>query len=302
MRFEEFASDIKSSMQQHVVSGLIDDMKIYDLMLEGLSDLSTLPTIRIETVLTVKNNKVKLPDGFKSLYSAIKCEPFAIVTDSDDSPEDILLDIYQYKVREVTNGTWNICKPCDVDITESCVVEKVYLHNGNKHNLVYNNPSMLKLKLTPYVKKTKCDKECVNFSEKNSPYEISINNKYLYTNFSEGNIFLTYNGYDEDDEGFVIIPETNTNSVQKYLKAYVTKELMKQVMLNGDATQVEQTFYTLLSQEASKYLQQASGELKMSRLLPTLGDYTRKIRRQFDVFNYGKLSSNGSNRIEFLVT
>lgn len=301
MDFKEFASDIKSSLQSHVSSGLVDDMKIYDLLLEGLSDLGTLPTIRIETILTIKNSKAKLPDGFKSLYSAIKCEPFVIVPEQEQNP-DILLDVLQYKVRETSNKHWNICNPCDVDITESCVVEKVYIKDKGNFKAVYNNPCPLRLKVTPHVKRTKCDKDCKNFSENNSPYEISINNKYLYTNFKEGSIFLVYNGLDMDDEGFVIIPETNTDSIRKYVKAYVTKELMKQMMLNGDATQTDQTFYQILTQESQKYLQQASGELKMMRILPSMDKYVKKIRREFDVYNYGTYTTNNSPRVEFLVT
>lgn len=300
MFFEEFLSEIKSNLQSHVSSGLIDDSQIYSLMLDGLSELSIMPTIRIETILDVKNNKVKLPDGFRSLYSAVKCEPFGVISEDDDK-KDVLLDTYLYKVRETNTLSWNTCNPCDVTETDSCIVEKVYLHDGSKHNIYYNNVQSLKLKLTPHVRRNKCDKECVNFKVVNSPNEISINNKYLYTNFKEGSIFMVYNGYDEDDDGFVIIPETPGNNVYKFLKAYVIKELIKILMINGDLTGVEQNLLSLYTQESMLYLQKASGELRMARIFPNMKNYSKKIRKEFQVFDYGHNTFKGGDKVGFIV-
>lgn len=300
MIFEEFASDIKSSLQSHSSSGLLEDSMLYTLMLEGLSELSVIPTIRIETVLDVKNNKVKLPDGFKSLYSAVKCEPYGVVSEEKEK-EDVLLNTYIYKVRETTTSKWNICNPCDVEELDTCVVEKVYLKDGSKHNLYYNNIEPLKLKLTPYVKRNKCDKNCTNFQVKEAVNEISINNKYLYTNFSEGSIYLVYNGYEEDDDGFIIIPDTLSNYVPKFLKAYVMKELVKLLLVNGDLTNGDQTLLPVYEREASIYLQKAMGEIRMSKIFPKLKDYSNKIRKEFQVFDFGSTKNKSRDRIGFIV-
>lgn len=299
MTFEEFSAEIKSMMPQYVSAGLVDDMSIYGYMLEGLSEISILPTIRIETIINIKNNKGKLPDGFKSLYSAIKCEPYVMTTDQEE-PKDILQEIYTYKVRETNNKSWSTCDPCDVVETDSCVVEKVYLHNGTRANLYYNNLQPIKLKLTPYIKKTKCDKECKNFNQQ-SPHEISINNKYVYTNFKEGNIYMIYNGYEEDDEGFVMIPETTENNLLKFLKAFVIREFLRAMFRSSDNTTNEQFLYGIYNQDVIDYKPRATGELKMAKILPNMKNYARKIKREFEVYNFGTYNHNRGNRIDFIV-
>lgn len=301
MTFQEFSSDIKSRLQQYDSANLLDDVSIYEYMIDGLSELSLLPTIRIEKIISIKNNKGKLPDGFKSLYSAIKCEPFKLTTDCEQ-PEDVLQDIYFYKVKETNNKSWNVCNPCDISETESCVVEKLYFHNGRKSNLYYNNLQPLRLKLTPHVKKNQCDKECKNFQTKESPYEISINNKHIYTNFKEGNIFMVYNGYEEDEDGFIIIPETVENNILKFLKAFVIREFLKTMFINSDNTTNEQFLYSIYENDVRNYLLKAQGELRMAKILPSMGRYAQKIRKEFEVYNFGSYNYNNRNRIEFLVT
>lgn len=298
MLFSEFLADIKSSMQQYDSAGLLDDISIYDWMIDGLNELSILPTIKIETILSVKNGKAELPDGFKSLYSAIKCEPYVMTV--DDNSGDILQDIYYYKVKERDVKEWNVCNPCDINEKESCVVEKIYLHNGLRANRYYNNLYPLRLKLTPYVKRVVCDKRCKNFGVE-SPYEISINRKTLYTNFKEGNILLTYNGYEEDDDGFVIIPETFENHIIKYLRAYVSREIIKRMFLNSDNTTNEQMLFQMFDADVKTYFPKVLGEIKMQRVMNNIGNYSRKIMREISVYDFGKYSTSHGDRVGFLV-
>ena len=300
MLFNEFTADIKKSLKQYASAGLIDDLSVYGWLIEALNELSILPTIKAEEMLTVKNNSAKLPEGFKSMYSAVKCEPY--VATIDEPQDDILQESYFYKVRELKNEDWNFCNPCDIVETDTCVVEKTYFHNGTKANFYYNNLQPLKLKMTPYVKRTKCDKNSPNLSINNAPYEISINNKTLYTNFKEGTIFLIYNGYEHDEDGFIIIPETEENNILKYVRAYVQASIVRETFGNSDNTTNEQFLYTLYSQERDKYLTRSTGELKLKRVLDGMGSYRSKINKEYSVYDFGSYSKNNNrNRTDFIV-
>lgn len=303
MLFSEFLAEIKSSMRQYASAGLIDDLSVHAWLIDGLNKFNMLPTIKIEAILSVKNNSVKLPDGFKSLYSAIKCEPYVCTIEPDENEgQHILQDFYFYKVRELKNEDWNFCNPCEIEETESCVVEKQYLYNGTKANFYYKDLQNLKLKLTPHVKRTLCDKNCLNLSIHDAPYEISINNKTLYTNFKEGNIFLIYNGYEEDEGGKVIIPETDEGNLYQYLLAYVKKQIILDLLTNSDNTTNEQFLFGIFERDENKYLPQAMGEIKMKRVLASMDNYKRKIKKEFAVYDYGKYSHNHiGNRTEFIV-
>lgn len=300
--FEEFLMEIKESFKQYDSAGLMNDLTIYNWVLDGLNPFAMLPTIRVETVLTVKNNKAKLPDGFKSIYSAVKCEPFGYTTD-DEKGEDILQDIYFYKVREIKNSEWALCDPCEMVETETCVVEKVYLHNGTRANFYYNNAQPIRLKLTPHVKRTNCDKDCLNFKVTSSPYEISINQRTLYTNFKEGNIFMVYNGYEEDEDGFILVPDTEEGWLRKYLIAMVKKNIIEDVLANSDNTTNEQFLYTLYIQQSDEYFKKAMGEMKLKRVLQGMGNYKNKLRKEISVYNFGEYSYNNGiqNRTEFII-
>lgn len=302
MTFNEFLSDIKDEMEQYDSAGLINDLSVYNWLIEGLNTFNLLPTIKMEAIIDIKNNAGKLPEGFKSLYSAVKCEPFVCTVEEDKGGDNILQNFYQFKVRELKNTDWNFCNPCDLEETETCVVEKVYFHNNTRANFYYHNLSPIKLKLTPYVKRTKCDKNCLNFSIHSSPYEISINNKTLYTNFKEGTIFMTYNGYEEDEDGFLIIPETDEGNLGKYLKAYVSKKIIQKVLVNSDNTTNEQFLYQIFERDENLYLAKATGEIKMKRVLSSIDSYKRKIKKEFAVYNYGNFSYNNyANKVEFIV-
>lgn len=286
MTFTEFSSDIKRSLKQYATSGLIDDLQIYDYAIEGLNFFNILPTIRIETMLEVKNNKVKLPDGFKSIYYAAKCDPYKYTVD-DDKGKHLLQDIHFYKVREIKNQDWNFCEPCEIEESETCVVEKTYLYN-NTYNFYYNNFTPVKLKITPHVKKTMCDRECKNFGIQDSPYEVSINNKTLYTNFKSGRIYLVYNGYEEDEEGFLLIPDTTEGNLVTYLKAHVKRRIIEDLLANSDNSTNEQFLYTLYDREAREYYPKAMGEIKLNKVLSNIDNYRKKLNSEFLMFDKGR--------------
>ena len=69
IKFSNFLAEIKRSFRQYDSANLINDMDVYEWVIQGLNALNILPTIRIETILNIKNNKAKLPDGFKSIYN-----------------------------------------------------------------------------------------------------------------------------------------------------------------------------------------------------------------------------------------
>ena len=250
-------------------------------MLDGISELSIIPTILIQKLVNVKNGKAQLPQGFKKLVSAVKCEPW-VFTPEEDCSEDILQDIYYYKVREIKDQTWNVCNPCEVEEKETCVVEKVYFHNGLKGSFRYRNLEPLKLNLTTHVKRTVCDKDCPNLNVKRAKNEISINQNTLYANFQEGSIVLTYRGLEEDDEGFIIIPETIENNIFKFLKAYVQRGIIRKLFYNSDNTTNEQFLYQMFDRDVQEYRVKAIGEFKMGAVMRELrsGQYSKALAKE----------------------
>ena len=299
MTFNEFLSEFKNSMKQYDRSNLIDDITVYTWVLDGISHFGLMPTINIEKIINIKNKKGSLPDGFKSLKLALKCEPYGYYTEEDS--KDLLQSIYTYTVKTTDTTSWNNCDPCDTASCESTIVEKTYLHTGKPIEFYYRNPQLLSL--TPYIKKEVCDKDCVNFKVKNSKYEININGKTIYTNFKDGNIFIVYRGYEEDDEGFVIIPDTDRGWFKEYLMYKCKRMLMEELMTNSDNTTNEATLYQIFLQNEREAFANAKTEFKFKNIKIGLSKYKKELKKEFSIYNFGNnknlLKQSG---ITFLVT
>lgn len=284
MKFSEFLAEIKSSLKQYDSANLIDEVDVYNWMIQAMRRFGNLPTIQIEKSLEVKNRKAALPEGFKSLKMALKCEPDRY--ECDQKAHDVLQQYYFYKTWETNQTEYSICEPCESTEKQTCVVEKVYFHNGGKANFYYKKPEWLEL--VSYTKKDVDLTGCMNLKVKNAPYQISINNKTLYTNFNSGVIYIIYNGFEEDEDGFVEIPETNNGNLELYLQYYVKRNIIEQILGNSDNTTNEAQLYTLFQTNELQYFSLAKTELKFKNIGIGLKNYAKKVKREFKVYNFGQ--------------
>lgn len=103
---------------------------------------------------------------------------------------------------------------------------------------------------------------------------------------------MIYNGYEEDEDGYILIPDTLEGNLSKYLKAYVKKRIIEDLLNNSDNTTNEQFLYTLYSQEEVQFFTKTVGEIKMSKIIGSFKKYKNKINKEFSVFNFGSYSYN----------
>ncbi len=282
MTFDEFLANIKNKFKQYDSVGLIDEMSVYEDALYAIKSLGLLVLEKNSTVVQIKNGKGKLPSGFSKLVSAIKCTPYEY--ECEDEPERILQSSYMSAVKDIKRTEWNGCNPCDETYSEEIIVENIYFHGKRKAHIKYNNP--LYLKLATHVNKNMCEKECPNLKIKECPYEISIKGNTIYTNFKEGTIYITYKGFEEDDDGMVIIPESTMGHVEKYVNAYVSSELMFQMLANSDNTTNERTLYGELLRQVGEYKALAVTELKFKGMDRAINKYKKVIKKEFNSFNF----------------
>lgn len=281
MLFEEFLADLKTRLTQYDSSGLIDDMTVYQDVQRAIKKLGLLPLIPHKTMLEVKNGKAKLPDGFRKITYAVKCTPDEYEVEDD---EDILQDSYMYKVKDIKRKEWDACDECDETYSEEIIMESLYFRNNKRGRIYYKKP--IPLKLTNYVIKNYCDNGCKNIKVKECPYEIQIKNNILYANFKNGNIYLEYKGVEEDEDGMLIIPESDMGFVEEYITAFVKAELMLRIIENSDNTTNEYTLYTDYRQQVAILYMQAENELKFKGLKKSLDKYRKHIKREFSTYNF----------------
>lgn len=236
-------AEVRNSLKGLDTSGLIDDLTMYDLAFKALKRFGNLITTLHETVIRVQDGRAELPINFHNLKVALKCDRSHYSTDCE---KDELQTSFMWKERTEKTDSWNECADCDKTYSEKTIIEKVYLH-GKETRFSYKSPTLLKL--GRHSNKNFVGTDCQNKSVKECPYEITINNRTLYANFTDGNIYIKYYGLETDDDGKPYIPETPFEGVEKYVRASLEMSIFKDLWLNGDDAGIENKLQFLVSQE-----------------------------------------------------
>lgn len=273
-------AEIKSSLKQYDNSQLIDDLSLYDHTFKALRKFGNLITSRFEIVADVKDGKAELPKNFSSLRFAIKCDSGWVESDLET---DVLQNSYFWKERVEKTNDWNRCEDCRKEYSEKVITEKIYFHN-KETRFCYKNP--IYLKLGKHINKDFYSSDCLNKKVKNCPYEITINGKTLYANFSEGKIVIQYYGFEIDEDGKPYIPETPQERLETYLTYHLKRKIFEDIWLNSDDSGIESKIQYLLSQEQQE-LSLALTDIKAATLtLKGFYDLEKQNKRREQSFEY----------------
>lgn len=264
MTFNEFLSDLKVEFRQYYDANLIDDLLVYKWVNQALKKFGATIMVDQDCMVSVENNKGKLPEGFFQLKAAILCEPDFIQCRKED--EQVLLNSFFW--TDVTRKTksWDICTDecCENEVEEFTIREKTYM-NECAITKVYKSP--MQLRLGKSFKSTYCAPDCLNKYTSRAENEINIVGTTLQTNFKEGEVYLKYKGLELDDEGLVIIPETPKGEVSTYVMVFVKRNILEYILANGDDTNII-TIFQYYNQQAQSQLGLALTDAKFSSLTP----------------------------------
>lgn len=285
MTFKEFSSNIRSDLRKYNNVGLIDDITIIRELYRILDLFGTYSKVRTDKVIEVENNTAKLPDNFKSLILAIKCEPAKEELPEENKPID--LGTYIETTADIRRKKWDNCNPCNFTYEDECIVERVYLHKGAAPiKYYYNKPTLLKL--TDGIDVDKCAEECKNKFVTRSPFSINIVGNKLYTNFKEGDIYMQYYGYPTDDDGYPILPDSELGSFLAYAETRIKIKILENILYNGEDTagdKIASIIQRLDQKERDLYLKTMT-EFKMAGIFNKLDEYGDYIAREFQLLNF----------------
>ena len=231
MEYQEFYNEkVASDMSSFEASGLVDEMKVYGWVVNALKQFGTLFATLQEQVIEVKNYEAQLPDGFIKLNLALKCVPHHYKVEKED--DQLQFSKFWIERHEKTT-TWDSCEDCCEEEFEKRIEEKIYYRDSSVR-YYYDKPTILKV--VEGVKGKQCMSDSPNLKVKGAEHQISImkNSRKIQANFESGNIYLKYYGYETDEEGFIIIPESNQGDLENYLEYLVKGKILENVVLNGD--------------------------------------------------------------------
>jgi len=273
---DTFITEIRNSLKQYDTAGLIDEYSIIDWIYSGLRQFGNLITTKTEAVVDIVDGKGQLPQNFESLDYAILCEPSCV---ESEYGRDYLQQAYFWKERVEKSDAWNKCGDCEKNYSEKTIVEKHYYHE-KPVKMHYKNPQPLKL--SRFTKKDYYARGCRNLKQ-DCKNEITLNNKIIYTNFSEGSVYMIYYGF-ETDEDKPIIPDTPQGKLQVYLKYYVQRNLFETIWLNSDDANLENKIQYLVAQERQEFARAMADARNATLTIGGFYNIERQARKNRAIF------------------
>lgn len=272
MTIDQLIAEIVSGgFEQYDEAGQIDRISLKTWIRNELKRFGGNLTVRNEVILHVKNNRTKLPDNFWQLYLAVNCTIEAF--DKDD-PSNVLQNSFFYKERVEGVQEWDNQNESYVNKTYNYVREDFYFHDA-RASFYYGNPTLLTLGKS--FNKTLCNADCPNLRRglvSSSLNEINKVGDYIQANFKEGSIYMQYDGLACDEDGNILIPETQHNRLQEYLIYYCRKRILEDLIHEEPAKANLLQYY---QREADKAFGLAMTEVKFEALGK---GWQRKIRNR----------------------
>ena len=263
MNIDSLIAEIKTDFESYDEAGLIDEVSLYRWALIAIKRFGENVTTLQETVIEVKNGTAILPKNFYSLYVAYECSKRGVTIPKEED-KGVIQSSLMWKERVTRTNEWSSCDPSCVTESEDTIVERVYM-GTSEAKFLYNRPVMLSL--GKKMNRNQCHKECRNKIIKDNPNEITINNNTLYANFNSGDIYMQYYGIDKDEEGRLVIPDTDKGEVANYVEYYLKYRFIEKVALNGDDKSA-MNMMGFLDGKVKEHLALAMTDSKFSTLSP----------------------------------
>ncbi|MCA9749014.1 MAG: hypothetical protein KC414_07900 [Romboutsia sp.] len=272
MTIDSFIADFKAENESYDSAGLIDEVSLYKWVLDAMKPFGSNIMELQDTVVEVKKSEAKLPDNYDSLCIAYKCDPRGYHV--EDRYKNVVQESYMWTERVERSVKWNSCNPCCAEDEDKIITEKVYFKDVEV-NFYYHRPVLLRLGKS--MKRDKCHAKCRNLIVRDCPHEIIINGKTLYSNFTEGDVYLQYYGIPMEDNK-PIIPEVGKGELEKYVDYYVHMKFFEKLLKNKDDENIITLFnYYVRKEEAQKGL--ALTDTKFSKLTPKSFKRVKRINR-----------------------
>lgn len=228
-------SKIKREFKSFGSVNLLDDADFPTYTAEVLKVLHNIAYREEEAVLFVKNGKAKLPKDFKTLYAAYKCclDNKSIVKGSKHLQNKSV--VYRESDYEFLSSCDSNCsiQLCDEPEKLKKITVKTFVEEGE---LTYHYKNPQPLVLSPNARQH-CVDDCINLLY-SGPDEITINNGYMFTNFSGEDIYIQYYAFPYDADGNIMIPADNPH-IEKAIEWYIKWQILLNYWLVDDVPNMQ---------------------------------------------------------------
>lgn len=265
---EELFGKVKRFLSSYDDASLLDDGEFDVYVKEVLRSLGIGVYRENDAILSVKNYKARLPESFSVLYAAYKCTPFF-------SQKDLIH--HQNTISVFNDVTWEVIQGGKNGAEINCceekgILERITVRQYVKEKAVdvdFKNPVLLRL--SPNVHRGVRVDNCQNLLA-SSPFEITIRDGYVYTNFTDDNIYMKFYEFPTDENGLPMIPDIE--EIEKTIEWYIIFQVLLKFYMNAEVPDIQNRW-----QLAEQKYKEAYAEAKYLNKLPTFSGSVNMIRR-----------------------
>lgn len=271
-------SEVRNSLKSYDEAGLIDPIDLRTWLHGEIKRFGTNLMIETDDIIQVKKGKAELPKDFWALQEVWKYELSHYCMD-EDSPITL----------RAAGKDHLLGKKCDCNSnTESYMKEKVY-YKDKEILVFYNTPK--RLRLAPGFNRRAVTKDCINLPmrvQKRDKNQVQLLNQTLQLEFSEGFLYIRYRAMPMDEEGNLIIPETQHDRLRIFLEYHLKRKLIETWVFNNDDPNLINKLQYIEAKE-NEALELAMTEIKAKVLDPavwkSLRNRNRRLHRRFEEIN-----------------
>lgn len=273
---KEIYADIRNTFKSYDEAGLFDEISLRTWLRTELKKFGSNVMVNTQDILKVKQGKVTLPESFWSLQAVWRYHPSHYRTEVIGVEKDS-------HFRNEIQGTFS---HCESGCGEDYLKEDYETKQGSVY-LYYSDPQILRIK--PGFDRKSVTKDCVNLPNKVQKIrgnQVEKQGNFLFTEFTDGYIFVIYRALPTDDNGDIVLHDTQHDALVEYLKRNLEYRFVKSLVLNDDAPNLGNKLQ-FLKQESDDAFSTAMTESKASVLDPSVWksivQENRKRHRRFEI-------------------
>lgn len=266
----EIYADIRNTFKSYDEAGLFDEISLRTWLRTELKKFGTNVMVNTQDILKVKQGRVKLPDDFWSLQAVWRYFPSHYKT----------TDIVEVQKDTYFRTEIECNFECGDETYDNNCLKEDYNTKYGTVSLYYNNPQILRIK--PGFDRKSVTKDCVNLPNKVQKIrgnQVEKQGNFLSTEFSDGYIFVIYRAIPTDDNGDIILHDTQHDALVEYLKRNLEFRFVKSLVLNDDAQNLTNKLQ-FLKQESDDAFSTAMTESKASVLDPSVWKSIVQLNRK----------------------
>lgn len=222
--FDQLMDEVNSDFAVYNTEGMIEPGQLIKVAQRVTYDLGLKIHGTKEKMIYIENKKTRLPDDFYVLNYAFLCTNYKIVSPvlGGRETENVIL-----------NG--ENCKKCgQPDPTCSC--EKTYAVECNTGEKIYVQVIEKRKTETKYYENTRRLNISTSTGRKdaldNTGPDGYIKNGYIYTDFPTGDVFISYQGALEDDDGNLLV--VDHPFINEYYEYALKQRILENLFIKGE--------------------------------------------------------------------